>query len=379
MRFLKILKDSVFPLLCFIAMQLLALIIEPSKNYLSESFFNGKDVISSLFTGAIYNLFVFSVYLLLFCVYFIKFRINKNSRLIKNYDFADLLWLIVIEFVKAIVYFINLEYSMLFFFYIDLIYILGVQSILTFALRKTITKSRSYINKFNIILSIILLALITVISIMLYGFISQTAELSNYDELKICVDSMIFKEYVYVLLVTAFSQTLCFMVLLNTFQYEPSAPRPTLFFIVVLFAAIICALKLIAPTGMICKINRFSDRSSKLNDNEFYIEHSAITVLRKSDVGEYETFYNESNYVYIGDKLICKFDSNYTYEKNDVEKFELNGYRFLVIKNMLVAYVDEKGNTGYVLANGEMSDKSITNLIDFYWIETPYDLLWKNQ
>ena len=74
MRFLKILKDSVFPLLCFIAMQLLALIIEPSKNYLSESFFNGKDVISSLFTGAIYNLFVFSVYLLLFCVYFIKFR-----------------------------------------------------------------------------------------------------------------------------------------------------------------------------------------------------------------------------------------------------------------------------------------------------------------
>ena len=56
-----------------------------------------------------------------------------------------------------------------------------------------------------------------------------------------------------------------------------------------------------------------------------------------------------------------------------------NGYRFLVIKNMLVAYVDEKGNTGYVLANGEMSDKSITNLIDFYCIEAPYDLLWKNQ
>ena len=196
MRFLKILKDSVFPLLCFIAMQLLALIIEPSKNYLSESFFNGKDVISSLFTGAIYNLFVFSVYLLLFCVYFIKFRINKTQ--IIKIAIADLLWLIVIEFVKAIVYFINLEYSMLFFFYIDLIYILGVQSILTFALRKTITKSRSYINKFNIILSIILLALITVISIMLYGFISQTAELSNYDELKICVDSMIFKEYVYV-------------------------------------------------------------------------------------------------------------------------------------------------------------------------------------
>lgn len=377
MRFLKILKDSVFPLLCFIAMQLLVLIIEPSKNYLSESFFNGKDVISSLFTGAIYNFFVFSVYLLLFCVYFIKFRINKTQ--IIKIAIADLLWLIVIEFVKAIVYFINLEYSMLFFFYIDLIYILGVQSILTFALRKTITKSRSYINKFNIILSIILLALITVISIMLYGFISQTAELSNYDELKICVDSMIFKEYVYVLLVTAFSQTLCFMVLLNTFQYEPSAPRPTLFFIVVLFATIICALKLIAPTGMICKINRLSDRSSKLNDNEFYIEHSAITVLRKSDVGEYETYYNESNYVYIGDKLICKFDSNYTYEKNDVEKFELNGYRFLVIKNMLVAYVDEKGNTGYVLANGEMSDKSITNLIDFYCIEAPYDLLWKNQ
>ena len=170
MRFLKILKDSVFPLLCFIAMQLLALIIEPSKNYLSESFFNGKDVISSLFTGAIYNLFVFSVYLLLFCVYFIKFRINKTQ--IIKIAIADLLWLIVIEFVKAIVYFINLEYSMLFFFYIDLIYILGVQSILTFALRKTITKSRSYINKFNIILSVILLALITVISIMLYGFIS---------------------------------------------------------------------------------------------------------------------------------------------------------------------------------------------------------------
>jgi len=314
---------------------------------------------------------------LLFCVFFIKFRINKTQ--IIKIAIADLLWLIVIEFVKAIVYFINLEYSMLFFFYIDLIYILGVQSILTFALRKTITKSRSYINKFNIILSVILLALITVISIMLYGFISKTAELSNYDELKICVDSMIFKEYVYVLLVTAFSQTLCFMVLLNTFQYEPSAPRPTLFFIVVLFATIICALKLIAPTGMICKINRLSDRSSKLNDNEFYIEHSAITVLRKSDVGEYETYYNESNYVYIGDKLICKFDSNYTYEKNDVEKFELNGYRFLVIKNMLVAYVDEKGNTGYVLANGEMSDKSITNLIDFYCIEAPYDLLWKNQ
>ena len=119
MRFLKILKDSVFPLLCFIAMQLLALIIEPSKNYLSESFFNGKDVISSLFTGAIYNLFVFSVYLLLFCVYFIKFRINKTQ--IIKIAIADLLWLIVIEFVKAIVYFINLEYSMLFFFYIDLI------------------------------------------------------------------------------------------------------------------------------------------------------------------------------------------------------------------------------------------------------------------
>lgn len=379
MRFLKILKDSVFPLLCFIAMQLLALIIEPSKNYLSESLYNGKDVISSLFTGVIYNFYVFSVYLLLFCVYFIKFHINK-SQIIKIV-IADLLWLVIIEFVKAIVYSINLKYSMLFFFYIDLIYILGVQSILTFALRKNITKSRSYINKSNIILSVILLALITVISITLYGFISKTAELSNYDELKICVDSMIFKEYVYVLLVTAFSQTFCFMVLLNTFQYEPSTPRPTLFFIVVLFATIICALKLIVPTGMICKINRLSDRSSKLNDNEFYIEHSAITVLRKSDVGEYETYYNESNYVYIGDKLICKFDNNYTYEKSDVEKFELNGYRFLVIKNMLVAYVDEKGHTGYVLANGEMSDKSITktNLIDFDWIEAPYDLLWKNQ
>ena len=131
-------------------MQLLALIIEPSKNYLSESFFNGKDVISSLFTGAIYNLFVFSVYLLLFCVYFIKFRINKTQ--IIKIAIADLLWLIVIEFVKAIVYFINLQYSMLFFLlHKYLIYILGVQKIiLTFALRKTITKSRSYINKFNI-------------------------------------------------------------------------------------------------------------------------------------------------------------------------------------------------------------------------------------
>lgn len=77
--------------------------------------------------------------------------------------------------------------------------------------------------------------------------------------------------------------------------------------------------------------------------------------------------------------MICKFDSNYTYEKSDVEKFELNGYRFFVIKNMLVAYADEKGHTGYVLANGEMSDKSITNLIDFDWIEAPYDLLWKKQ
>lgn len=39
----------------------------------------------------------------------------------------------------------------------------------------------------------------------------------------------------------------------------------------------------------------------------------------------------------------------------------------------------KKGHTGYVLANGEMSDKSITNLIDFDWIEAPYDLLWKKQ
>lgn len=63
----------------------------------------------------------------------------------------------------------------------------------------------------------------------------------------------------------------------------------------------------------------------------------------------------------------------------DVEKFESDGYRFLVIKNMLVAYADEKGHTGYILANGEMSDKSVTNLIGFDWIEEPYSLLWENQ
>ena len=53
MCFLKILKDSIFPLLCFIIMQLLALIIEPSKNYLSESFYNGKEVILLQFCLAV--------------------------------------------------------------------------------------------------------------------------------------------------------------------------------------------------------------------------------------------------------------------------------------------------------------------------------------
>ena len=381
MPFTKILKDSIFPILCFIAMQVLALIIEPySKTYLCESFYTGKGVIASLFTGFIYNFFVFSIYLLLFCVYFIKFHINK-SQIIKI-AIADIIWLIIVEFIKTIVYSMDFKYGMLLFFFIDVIYIFGVQFILTFVLRKSIAKSRSYINKFNITLSVVMLALITVISIMLYGFILKTAELGRYDEIQICIDSMIFKEYIYVLLTTVIFQTLCFMILLDTFKYEISAPRPTLFFITVLFAAVICALKLIFPVGMICKINRFSDLSSKLNDNEFYIERSAITILRRGEIGEYETYYSERKDIYIGDKLICKFDSNYTYEKGDAEKFESDGYRFLVIKNMLVAYADEKGHTGYILANGEMSDKSVTNLIGFDWldwIEEPYGLLWENQ
>ena len=122
MRFTKILKDSIFPLLCFIVMQVLALIIEPySKTYLCESFYTGKGVIASLFTGVIYNFFVFSIYLLLFCVYFIKFHMNK-SQIIKI-AIADILWLVIIEFVKAIVYFMGFKYGMLLFFFIDVIYL----------------------------------------------------------------------------------------------------------------------------------------------------------------------------------------------------------------------------------------------------------------
>lgn len=80
MRFTKILKDSIFPLLCFIAMQVLALIIEPySKTYLCESFYTGKGVIASLFTGVIYNFFVFSIYLLLFLRLFYKIPYEQKS------------------------------------------------------------------------------------------------------------------------------------------------------------------------------------------------------------------------------------------------------------------------------------------------------------
>jgi hypothetical protein len=250
----------------------------------------------------------------------------------------------------------------------------GIQLILIFLFKKQIKKSALHIKQLNVIIIMILLGLIAAGSVMLYRFNLKITELSAYTEkAEDYINSIIFKENIRILFITVLFQTFCFMILLNRFQCEVAAPRVVLSFITVLFSLGICALKLIAPAGMICRINKSSDYSSKINQEEFYIDRSEMTVFRETDGGESPVYYSQSIEIYFGENKVCQTNSNYAYEKDDIENSEIDGYKILVIKNILAAFVDENGNTGYILADGEMSGKCMADFLDYNWVEKPYE------